>query len=175
MSTTNLTTSETTGDAGVAYDALVIGTGFGGIQMLHELGKRGSPSAMLAGSSWFAAKVTEPSVLISATLRLPSSRSRETRGVQRPSGWADQLGKLHAVCSALREDEIEALRSAERASRMLLGEDFDRDWTEEELVSSLGAMMEIDTVTEETGVGAGRNKLDLNKARTIEEKDEMKE
>ncbi|KIW34581.1 uncharacterized protein PV07_01356 [Cladophialophora immunda] len=70
------------------------------------------------------------------------------------AGLAQQGEDLVAVCSALREDEIEALRSAERASRMFLGEDFDRDWTEEELVSSLGAMLEIDTVTEETSISA---------------------
>ncbi|KIW28895.1 uncharacterized protein PV07_04750 [Cladophialophora immunda] len=51
MATSNPTTSETTGDAGVDYDALVIGAGFGGIRMLHELGKRGlSAKAFEAGS-----------------------------------------------------------------------------------------------------------------------------
>ncbi|EXJ68589.1 uncharacterized protein A1O5_08383 [Cladophialophora psammophila CBS 110553] len=58
---------------------------------------------------------------------------------------------LVAICSALKEDEIEELQSAERAARMFLSQDFDRDWTKEELVSSLGAMLEIDdtVVTEE--------------------------
>ncbi|OAL29677.1 hypothetical protein AYO22_02091 [Fonsecaea multimorphosa] len=63
---------------------------------------------------------------------------------------AQQGEDLVAICSALKEDEIEELRSAERASRMFLGEDLDRDdWTEEELVSSLDAMLEINTVPPE--------------------------
>ena len=55
---------------------------------------------------------------------------------------------LVALCSALKEDEIEELRHAESAARMFLAEDFDRDWTKDELVSALDAMLEIGTVTE---------------------------
>ncbi|EXJ65789.1 uncharacterized protein A1O5_11030 [Cladophialophora psammophila CBS 110553] len=45
------TVNGTTGGAGVDYDALVIGAGFGGIRMLHELGKRGlSAKAFESGS-----------------------------------------------------------------------------------------------------------------------------
>ncbi|OAG34975.1 hypothetical protein AYO21_10862 [Fonsecaea monophora] len=65
---------------------------------------------------------------------------------------AQQGEDLVATCSALKEDEVEELRSAERASRMFLGEDYDRDWAEEELLSSLSAMLEIDTVSEETSI-----------------------
>ncbi|KAH0828448.1 hypothetical protein AYO21_00416 [Fonsecaea monophora] len=51
MAAANTNATETTGDAGVDYDVLVIGAGFGGIRMLHELGKRGlSAKAFEAGS-----------------------------------------------------------------------------------------------------------------------------
>ncbi|KAJ9602597.1 hypothetical protein H2200_012790 [Cladophialophora chaetospira] len=57
---------------------------------------------------------------------------------------------LVAICSALKKDEVEELRHAEKAARMFLGEDFDRDWTKDELVFALDldAMLEIETVTE---------------------------
>ncbi|OAP65085.1 hypothetical protein AYL99_01057 [Fonsecaea erecta] len=65
---------------------------------------------------------------------------------------AQQGEDLVAICSAMNEDEVEKLRSAERASRMFLGEDYERDWTTEELVSSLNAMLEVDRDPEETTV-----------------------
>ncbi|OAP57831.1 hypothetical protein AYL99_08569 [Fonsecaea erecta] len=49
--TSETATNESTGGAGVDYDALVIGAGFGGIRMLYELGKRGlSAKAFEAGT-----------------------------------------------------------------------------------------------------------------------------
>ncbi len=50
---------------------------------------------------------------------------------------------LVSICSALKEDEMEELKHAESAARMFLAEDFDRDWTKDELVSALDAMLEV--------------------------------
>lgn len=68
---------------------------------------------------------------------------------------------LVAICSALKEDEFDELRRAEKTARLFLAEDFDRDsWTKDELVAALEAMLEsevTDTVTEtrETSMVSG--------------------
>jgi DNA mismatch repair protein MSH5 len=48
---------------------------------------------------------------------------------------------LVAVCSALKENEVQALRHAEKAARMFLAEDFDQNWSKDELTSALDAML----------------------------------
>ena len=50
---------------------------------------------------------------------------------------------LVALCSALKEDEMEELSHAENAARMFLAEDFDQEWSKDELSSTLDAMLGI--------------------------------
>jgi DNA mismatch repair ATPase MutS len=57
---------------------------------------------------------------------------------------------LVALCSALKDDEVEELSHAENVARMFLAEDFDRAWTKEELKTALADMLEIDAATEPT-------------------------
>ena len=55
---------------------------------------------------------------------------------------------LVSICSALKKDDMEELRYAEKAARMFLAQDFDRDWTKDGLVSALDVMLEIETGSE---------------------------
>ncbi|EXJ55077.1 hypothetical protein A1O7_08002 [Cladophialophora yegresii CBS 114405] len=61
---------------------------------------------------------------------------------------AQQGEDLVAICSALTEDAKEELEHAQNSAQIFVDQDFDRDWTKDELVATLDAMLEVVTATE---------------------------
>jgi DNA mismatch repair protein MSH5 len=50
---------------------------------------------------------------------------------------------LVAICSALTEDAKEELEHAQNSAQMFVDQDFDRDWTKDELALALDAMLQV--------------------------------